>query len=44
MGVNRVFDIIDENIEAAEEEGGEEIPPLKGRIRFDRVAFDYVQG
>lgn len=37
----RIFDILDAEAEVADKEGVKELPPIKGRVRFDHVSFAY---
>ncbi|MFN2467024.1 MAG: ABC transporter ATP-binding protein [Gaiellaceae bacterium] len=40
----RIFEVIDEPEEVAERRDAVDLPPGGGRIRFDRVAFEYAPG
>lgn len=37
----RIFDILDTKAEVDDKEGVKELPPVKGRVRFDHVSFAY---
>lgn len=37
----RIFDILDTKAEVDDKEGVKELPPIKGRVRFDHVSFAY---
>ncbi|HIU75577.1 MAG TPA: ABC transporter ATP-binding protein [Candidatus Pelethocola excrementipullorum] len=37
----RIFDILDTKAEVDDKEGVKELPPIKGRVRFDHVSFSY---
>ncbi|WP_166239666.1 ABC transporter ATP-binding protein [Paenibacillus turpanensis] len=43
-GAERVFEIIDEKEEAANERGAGELSAIKGEMEFDRVTFSYEAG
>ena len=43
-GLARVFQVIDDRPTITEKPGARPLPPGPGRVRFDRVAFDYPDG
>ncbi len=43
-GADRVFDIIDTEEEAADEEGAEPLPNIIGKVEFKDVSFSYEKG
>jgi len=43
-GLARVFHVIDEPLGIVERAGAPALPPGRGRVRFDRVAFAYPDG
>ena len=40
----RIFEVLDEPEEIADRPGAIELPPGEGRIRFERVSFEYGEG
>jgi ABC-type multidrug transport system fused ATPase/permease subunit len=40
----RIFQVMDEPEEIAERPGARELPPGPGRVRFERVSFEYIAG
>ena len=40
----RIFEVLDEPEEIADAPGGRDLPPGKGRVRFERVSFGYAAG
>lgn len=40
----RIFEVLDLKPEVVDEENAEDIPPLKGHIKFEDVSFHYVPG
>jgi subfamily B ATP-binding cassette protein MsbA len=43
-GARRVFDILDQQPEVAERAGARVLPPVRERVRFEHVGFDYEPG
>jgi ATP-binding cassette subfamily B protein len=43
-GIERIFELLDIEPTIIDEPGSEELPPLRGDIRFDHVDFTYADG
>ena len=43
-GARRVFEILDQQPEVAERPGARVLPPVRERVRFEHVGFDYEPG
>lgn len=43
-GAERIFEILDTKPEIADKGSVKELPPIKGKIRFDQVSFTYDEG
>lgn len=43
-GGTRVFELLDEEPDLANKAGAPDLPPVKGRVVFDHVDFEYVEG
>ena len=43
-GARRVFEILDQQPEVAERAGARVLPPVRERVRFEHVGFDYEPG
>ncbi|MDD6189370.1 MAG: ABC transporter ATP-binding protein [Clostridiales bacterium] len=42
--LERIFQVLDEPISVEDNEGAGELPPIKGRVQFDNVLFEYEKG
>ncbi len=42
--LERIFQLLDEPISVDDEPGAEEIPPIEGGVKFDKVLFEYEKG
>src|SRR6476660_79733 len=42
--LDKIMDVLDEEPQVVNEPGAGELPPVKGRVRFDHVRFGYGQG
>lgn len=41
--IERIFQMMDEPLVVADEEGAEDLPPIKGDVKFDDVTFSYEE-
>lgn len=42
--LERIFQVLDEPVSVEDNEGAGELPPIKGRVQFDNVLFEYEKG